>query len=365
MAKITPIPTSTAPSTTVESSTQPIEQPIVETPIVNEAPATSEVQNTIVNDAPQVQAEATVESKSEEPTNVTKITFDAPQSESNIETKTEIEAPKASIQDVLKTIPKDELYKFLDLDEHTIRFDEFRKKGGNPYDYIQQKAIDWDKVPNENLIKLDMQKQYPNLSQEKIERLFASKYKQGENDLDEDKEFGSIMMEADGDMIRRRNKEDQKKNDITTFQPPQQSNEYEAKFKQQEQEYQNVYNEIVNSEPVKKFISEKKLSIDIGNNKFHTFEIENPQFLIDVLFGKSAQGKPDPQLLLQAALFRAAPRQFIDGLVSQGRSIALLDELLKDGQNISKPQGSTPRQSVTTANKKITPSSNRISQYGG
>jgi hypothetical protein len=126
-----------------------------------------------------------------------------------------------------------------------------------------------------------------------------------------------------------------------------------------------MVNKIIGSEPVQKFITEKKITIPLGNNKFHTFEVENPQHVINVMFGRGAQGEPDSQLLLQAALFRAAPQQFIEGLISHGKSSALLDELLKDGQNATKPSGTAPRQNGSNSNnKKITPTSTRLSNYG-
>jgi hypothetical protein len=222
MAKITIAKSDTSTPTNVASSSAPIPAPVQEVAAPEATPAIAEPQaatptppivieptNGVVQPTP---IEPQAEPKKEEPTNVTKISFAEPQAEVAAPTATpQAEQPKITPQDILKTIPKEELYKYLELDEHTIKFDEFRKKGGNPYDYIQQKAIDWTKVPDEQLIKMDLRKLHPNLSAEKIDKLYTHKYKQDELAADEEREFGNILLETDADSIRRRNIEDQKK----------------------------------------------------------------------------------------------------------------------------------------------------------
>ena len=286
----------------------------------------------------------------------------------------------AKPEELLKNIPKEELYKYLGLDEHDIKFSDFRKNGGNPYDLIQQKFIDWDKVPDAELIKQDLQKQFPKLSNEKIEKLFASKYKQDEYASEEDKEFGAILMETDAYTARQKRIEDQKKSEIP-FSPVQVSNEpnpYEKMVGDANKQVEELSRHIITSDSVKSLLAKKELKVDVGNGNFHTFDIDEPNHLVDVLlddkissqYGMDAQGKPDTQLLLEMALFKASPQTYRQGLIEYGRSIALLDELLKDGQNATKPVGASPRPNGTIMNgngqpKKITPTTNRVVPYGG
>lgn len=287
------------------------------------------------------------------------------------------EQPKP--EDLLKNIPKDELYKYLGLDEHDIRFSEFRKKGGNPYELIEQKLIDWDKVPDVQLIKQDLAKQHPSLSNEKIEKLFASKYKQDEFSSDDDKEFGAILLEADAYTARQKRIEEQKRNEIpfTQQQVSNEPNQYEKIIAEENRKAKEIANHVITSNTVRELLSKKELKVDVGNGNFHTFDIDEPNHLVDVLlddkvssqYGIDAQGKPDTQLMLEMALFKANPQIYRQGLIEYGRSIALLDELLKDGQNATKPVGASPRPNGTIMNgngqpRKITPTTNRVVPYG-
>lgn len=349
----------------------PIAEPIVTEPVVTTP------QEPIVNNTEPVSAAQEPTVSSNETTEVTKISFAPIEPSAPIvgEHEAQPEQPKVTMEDVLKTIPKEKLYEYLGFDEHTVKFNELRKQGANPYDLIQQKYVDWDKISDDQLVKMDMQKKYPHLTADKIELLYAQQYKQRDIDADEDREFGNILKEAEAGTIRAREKEAQKKNEIPTYTPPQQPNEYENKYKSLVQQEEQLKQVIVNDTNVKSFLAEKKLKIDVGNGKVHTFEIENPQHLVDVLidgnvsskYGRNAQGQPDTQFLLQRALFHVAPQQYNEALINYGKSIALLDELLKDGQNVSKPIGSapTPTGGSVNSNKKITAANNRISTFGG
>lgn len=353
--------------------------------VVNETPTTVEetvtpaiVENSAAPIVENAEVAAVVEETEKKitPSN-TVVSFGEGASVAEISsTSTEAAQPeKVDVNELLKTLPKEKLYELLGLDEQDIKFSEFRKKGGNPYEFIQERSIDWNKVPDEQMVKQDLQKQYPTLSSEKIEKLFAAKYKQDEMASDEDKEFGAILMEADAHTARQKNIEQQKKNEFTTVATPQaQPNEYEAMVKQSNQQANELASYIITSEPVKNFLTQKILKVDVGNGNYHNFEIDNPKHLIDVLlddkvssqYGVDAQGKPDTQLMLELGLHKAAPQKYKEGLIEYGRSLALLDELLKDGQNAKKPSGATPRPNgVSDGNKKITPTTGRITPYGG
>lgn len=340
-------------------------EPIVAEPVIA-APAIAEVTKT---------DELIIPAKKEETTNVTKITFGEDIIESDEPAQHKQQAAQPKLEDILKGISKEDLYKHLGLDEQTIRFDEYRKKGGDPYDLIKEELVDYTKLPDEVLLKNKLQEQYPKLSAEKIQVLYDDMY--GQDDLEDDRANTkkAILAEAHAYEERQKKIQQQQSNKFTKIAQPATSsepNQYEAALKQMQQNNEAVLNYIVNDEPVQNFLKEKKLKIDLGNGNFHTFEIDNAKHLLDIIvdnkvsgkYGNNAQGKPDTQLLLQLALFKANPQQFISGILEEGRSLSLLDELLKDGQNATPPAGAAPRQSAAT-NKKITATTGRIVPYGG
>ena len=348
-----------------------VNEPIIAAaePMVTEPAITSPIAEVIKTDVPIIPA------KKEETTNVTKITFgeDVIEKEQQVNEQQQAEQPK--LEDILKGISKEDLYKHLGLDEQTIKFDEYRKKGGDPYDLIKEKLIDYTKLPDEVLLKNKLQEQYPKLSAEKIQVLYDDMY--GQDDLEDDRANTkkAILAEAHAYEERQKKIAQQQSNEFTKIAQPVTSNEpnqYEVAIKQMQQNNEAALNYIVNDEHTQNFLKEKKLKIDLGNGNFHTFEIDNAKHLLDIIvdnkvsgkYGNNAQGKPDTQLLLQLALFKAYPQQFIAGILEEGRSLSLLDELLKDGQNATPPTGAAPRQSAAT-NKKITATTGRIVPYGG
>lgn len=342
-------------------------EPTPTAPISNE-PATPAIPTAVV-EAPKP-APATKTPKPET-TNVTKITFD------NVEPETTQQqpnqpAPKPKVEDLLKDVPKDELYKFLGLDEHDIKFSEFRKKGGNPYDYIKQKAVDYTKIPDEVLLKDKLKEKYPSLDDKKINVLYNDRYGQSETDDDSTNERRAIIAEADAYEVRQERIKQQQSNDIPSIAQPQQAESENDRVAKEQMNNRNMFIDYFqNSEPVKNFLSEKKLKVDLGNGKFHTFDIENPKHLLDSItnstvaakYGNDAQGKPDTQLMLEIALHRIAPQKYVQALLEQGRSLGLFDELLKNGQNATDNVGKAPSQPANT-NRKITPTGSRITQHG-
>lgn len=341
---------------------------------IEAAQAAQTIAATATNTAPAAEPAKPI-STDNTPTNVTKISFaglDEEQTQTTTaqETAAQQQQPvKPKIEDILKDFQKEDLYKALGLDEHDIKFSEFRKKGGNPYDYIKQKAIDYTKVPDEVLLKDKLREKYPTLEAQDIDDLFNDTYGQDENAEERTNRLRSIRTKADAYDIRQEKIKQQQANDFPTIQV--QAPAADEQGKEKNNNLQLFVDYVRNDDPVKAFMAEKKLKIDLGNGKFHTFEVENPKHLVDAIvdskiigkYGNNAQGKPDTQLMLEQALFRINPQLYRNALVEHGRSLALLDELLKDGQNATQAVGKAPTV-TSTAGKKITPSNSRITTHG-
>jgi len=344
----------------------PVSEPAPVVPVANDAPS--------INNEPASPAAAPVETKPET-TNVTKISFGAVEpepAEPPAQPQQAQPAPKPKLEDLIAEYGKENVYKALGMDEHDIKFSEFRKKGGNPYDYIKQKAVDYTKVPDEVLLKDKLKEKYPSLDDKKIQVLYNDRYGVSDENDDSTNERRAIIAEADAYEARQEKIRQQQSNELPIIQQAQpQESDFDKQARELATNRNNFIDYLKNSAPVTNLLSEKKLKVDLGNGKFHTFEIENPKHLLDSIidsrvaaqYGNDAQGKPDTQLMLEIALHRIAPQQYREALLSQGRSLALLDELLKDGQNATKSIGNAPSVPAST-NKKITPTGSRISTHG-
>ena len=85
-----------------------------------------------------------------------------------------------SWQDALKTADKKEVLKHLGLSDFQINLEDYLEQGGEAHDFFQAKAINWDKLSDEAVVKMDFEEKYPKLDKNQITRLIARKYKIGD-----------------------------------------------------------------------------------------------------------------------------------------------------------------------------------------
>lgn len=262
-------------------------------------------------------------------------------------------------EELKKSNPKD-ILKELGYDEFVADFAEFRKNGGDAYKFLEAKAFDWNNVSHTDLVFDELKLQYPNLTDDKIEKLYQARYKQTEFAADEDKEVGLIQLEADAELVRQKRIHEQQQFRIPEVSRPQEVDnqlqyaEQERLLAEQQQQVLQFFRE---HDATKSLIESKRVAIDLGDNGKFNFNIDKPENLMAVaLDGEKWQRAisvnpqeadpakliPDVAKLQKIALVALNPNYEKD-LVNYGKSLGL-KAIIEEGQNARRPVGSAPAQ---------------------
>jgi hypothetical protein len=326
------------------------------------APVQTESAEPVVNEEPSSTVVTEPEAQVEE--NVT--TFSMPSfGEESVEDGNEEAQSSAQVQvtdwkEQLKKSDPKEILKELGYDEFVADFAEFRKNGGDAYKFLEAKAFDWNNVSHTDLVFDELKLQYPNLSDDKIEKLYQARYKQTEFAADEDREVGLIQLEADAELVRQKRIQEQQQFRIPEVSRPQEVDnqlqyaEQERLLAEQQQQVLQFFRE---HDATKSLLESKRVAIDLGDNGKFNFNIDKPENLMAVaLDGEKWQRAisvnpqeadpakliPDVAKLQKIALVALNPNYEKD-LVNYGKSLGL-KAIIEEGQNARRPVGSAPAQ---------------------
>jgi hypothetical protein len=317
-------------------------------PVVNE-----EATSTVVTE-PEAQVEE----------NVTAFSMpnfgDEPDEETSTEAQSSAQVQVTDWREELKKSNPKDILKELGYDEFVADFAEFRKNGGDAYKFLEAKAFDWNNVSHTDLVFDELKLQYPNLTDDKIEKLYQARYKQTEFAADEDREVGLIQLEADAELVRQKRIQEQQQFRIPEVSRPQEVDnqlqyaEQERLLAEQQQQVLQFFRE---HDATKSLIESKRVAIDLGDNGKFNFNIDKPENLMAVaLDGEKWQRAisvnpqeadpakliPDVAKLQKIALVALNPNYEKD-LVNYGKSLGL-KAIIEEGQNARRPVGSTPAQ---------------------
>lgn len=261
----------------------------------------------------------------------------------------------------LKKADKKEILKELGYDDFLAEFAEFRKNGGDAYKYLEARAFDWAQVSAQDLILDDLKLQYPHLTEDKIEKLYQAKYKQSDMVSDDEKEIGSIQMEADAENIRQKRINEQKAFQIPAVQESQEVINVRAMLEEQQkleaEQTQRVLQFFREHDATKSLYESKRVAIDLGDNGKFNFNIDKPENLMSVALDSEKWQRavavnpqeadaskliPDVAKLQRLALVALNPNYEKD-LVNYGKSLGL-KAIVEEGQNARRPIGNTPTQ---------------------
>jgi hypothetical protein len=326
------------------------------------APVQTESAEPVVNEEPSSTVVTEPEAQVEE--NVT--AFSMPSfGEESVEDSNEEAQSSATVQvtdwkEQLKKSDPKEILKELGYDEFVADFAEFRKNGGDAYKFLEAKAFDWNNVSHTDLVFDELKLQYPNLSDDKIEKLYQARYKQTEFAADEDREVGLIQLEADAELVRQKRIQEQQQFRIPEVSRPQEVDnqlqyaEQERLLAEQQQQVLQFFRE---HDATKSLLESKRVAIDLGDNGKFNFNIDKPENLMAVaLDGEKWQRAisvnpqeadpakliPDVAKLQKIALVALNPNYEKD-LVNYGKSLGL-KAIIEEGQNARRPVGSAPAQ---------------------
>jgi hypothetical protein len=354
------------------------EQPQEQKPVYRMSTGIPMPQDESVEPAAPIQAESAEPVTTNEESSSTVVTEPVTQDEENVtafsmpnfgdepaeETSTEGQA-SAQVQvtdwkEQLKNSDPKEILKELGYDEFVADFAEFRKNGGDAYKFLEAKAFDWNNVSHTDLVFDELKLQYPNLTDDKIEKLYQARYKQTEFAADEDREVGLIQLEADAELVRQKRIQEQQQFRIPEVSRPQEVDnqlqyaEQERLLAEQQQQVLQFFRE---HDATKSLIESKRVAIDLGDNGKFNFNIDKPENLMAVaLDGEKWQRAisvnpqeadpakliPDVAKLQKIALVALNPNYEKD-LVNYGKSLGL-KAIIEEGQNARRPVGSAPAQ---------------------
>jgi hypothetical protein len=326
------------------------------------APVQTESAEPVVNEEPSSTVVTEPEAQVEE--NVTAFSMPSFGEESvedgNEEAQSSAQVQVTDWKEQLKKSDPKEILKELGYDEFVADFAEFRKNGGDAYKFLEAKAFDWNNVSHTDLVFDELKLQYPNLTDDKIEKLYQARYKQTEFAADEDKEVGLIQLEADAELVRQKRIQEQQQFRIPEVSRPQEVDnqlqyaEQERLLAEQQQQVLQFFRE---HDATKSLIESKRVAIDLGDNGKFNFNIDKPENLMAVaLDGEKWQRAisvnpqeadpakliPDVAKLQKIALVALNPNYEKD-LVNYGKSLGL-KAIIEEGQNARRPVGSAPAQ---------------------
>jgi hypothetical protein len=262
-------------------------------------------------------------------------------------------------EELKKANPKD-ILKELGYDDFLAEFAEYRKNGGDAYKYLEARAFDWETVSHQDLILDELKSQYPHLTEDKVERLYQSKYKQSDMASDEDREIGLIQLEADAELVRQKRVTEQKQFQIPEPARMQEANTqamYEEQRKLEIDQSQKIIQFFQEHEATKNLYQSKRVAIDLGDNGKFNFNIDKPENLMSVALDSEKWQRaisvnpqeadvskliPDVAKLQKIALVAMNPNYERD-LVNYGKSLGL-KAIVEEGQNARRPIGNTPAQ---------------------
>lgn len=255
-------------------------------------------------------------------------------------------------QDVIKSVDKKELAKAAGISDFALELNEYIQNGGNAADYIVAKGIDWNKIPDADLVIDELRKEYPDATTQQLQRLFNKKYNQTDIAEEEDREDGELLMKADARRIRQARIEQQSKFKMPESVQTQSALDLEKikleSEKAEAEQFEKVKSYYDNHEATKNLMNSKRVAVQLGDKGSFNFNIDKPEAIMQMLLDgntwqkvtSTAQGEPDVAKLQEIALHAANPNYNMD-LVNYG--IALGKKMMvEEGQNAVRPIGSQP-----------------------
>lgn len=257
-------------------------------------------------------------------------------------------------KDEVKKLNRTEILKELGVTDSAIQVDEHLRNGGKLFDYLHANSVDYNNVSEEDLLKEKYKKQFPNLTQPEVNRLFVRKYGVTEDMTEEEKEDRVLQLKADGYTERQARIEEQKKFKIADN-PIIHTDEKYEEWKQAQSNYDKTLNEIrefYNSHPATKTLNEsKRVTINFGEGvQPFNFSIERPELLTQSLTdgGKmwkqatyTETGEPDVAKQQLISLFALNPHQVLMDVFNYGRKIEERKKV-EAGQNAQRPSAPLP-----------------------
>lgn len=214
---------------------------------------------------------------------------------------------------------------------------EFYEKTGDLTPYLQAKTVDFNAMSDEEIVRRNLREQYSDLSEKAFDRLYkqqvTDKYKLDVEEYGEDdSELGKELLKAEASRLRAQYTDWQK-----NFRAPEPVNDDSAS----EELAQKFVKEVQENEFTKKILSDKRISVKVGDNEFN-YEVPDAESLLnmtvdnDKFFEQFAlgQGQLDYAKWYKTAAYSQNPELFEKALINYGKALGR-EEVTKEIKNPS------------------------------
>lgn len=238
-------------------------------------------------------------------------------------------------------------------DEFDIELLKFKKATGDITPYLEVKTVNYKDMPAEEIMKRDLRKQYPTLSEKALEYKFKeevlSKYKLLDSFDEEEQSIGRELLEFDANVKREKLIEEQAK-----FKAPIKDTEAEAKaYQEQQLQAKKQWEETIKSnQATQSLMSNKKLVLDGGEEYKFNLQVDSPEELVRMIADPNEynkhilkDGQPDFNKMLLVSAMTRNPELVIKSLIDYGKSLGQKEEV-EDQHNLSKQSTPTPAKST-------------------
>jgi len=273
--------------------------------------------------------------------------------------------PVFNLDEELKKVDKKEILKKLGVSDFAIEIDQHINGGGQPADYLNARAIDYNKVSDENIIKNNLKKHFPDgTSDDQINIYFNKKYGFSEDASDDDKIFAALQLKSDAHNLRQQLISEQQKFKIPETPIPQKDEAYEqwkVSNIESQQRMEAISNYYLQHEATKALNESKRVAINLGEGVApFNFVINKPELITKAFtdggetwkkLTQTPQGEPDVAKQQLIALFSFNPSKFVQDIFNYGKSMGVRKEIIEEGQNAQRKQAVV--HDMTQSNKMV------------
>jgi hypothetical protein len=246
----------------------------------------------------------------------------------------------------IRSLDKKEIAKELGINDFAFEMADFMQKGGDPYQYLTAKAVDWTKISDEDVLRNDFEKKYPNLSPEQKSFLFNKQYGVSELDDDDTKQMKEIQKAADAYGIRQQKITEQKNFNIQLPTPVSKEAILNELQEQSLQQAETMRKAVLENPAIKSLIESKRVTVDAGDLGKFNIGVPNPKQVIDFMndgntyrkYTSNEKGEPDMEKAQMTALLNImGVKKFINTFVDYGKQQST-KQVMEETRNVVKPQ---------------------------
>ena len=208
--------------------------------------------------------------------------------------------------------------------QESPKYDEFLQKvidkyttDGSLEDFFKAYSVNYDNLPDEEILKRNFSKQYDGLEQKIIDKLWEkekSKYTiDPEEYPEEEVEVGKALLKRDADRLRTQFKEEQQK----YIQP-----------QRQQVDINQLQQTVLGMPEVQKLRSDRKLTLEVDGQAIN-YELSDPDFVVNTMVDDAPfynlfmdNGKVNPSKWASVVEFARNPQAVLKAVLDQGKTLA-------------------------------------------